>query len=184
MSTRRWAALLMGALVAFGGFTLAAVPAQAAVCSSTGTSQYPPGQCSAGVSASSALPGQPVTAFGDGFRPGIRVNFRFSGGFFLGSAVADASGHVSLSFLIPSSAAAGMHTITLTGGGRTTTTSIRVLSTSSAAVVTSGNTTTGGLATTGANNLVPLVGGGAALVAVGAMTLFVVRRRRSDSVAI
>ncbi len=189
MSVRRWTALVLGALLTFGGLSLAAETAQADTCPVV-AGQYPPGVCDAAVSASAVAQGASVTVSGDGFPAGATVVFRLSGGFFLGTAVADSTGHVALTVRIPGSAALGRHAITLSGGGTVVTTSVRVVSNANGDVVTSGNTSgtasgssAGGLATTGANNLVPLAGGGAALVALGAMTLFVVRRRRTETAA-
>ncbi len=202
MSIRRILALLLGTMIAFGGVSLVAGSADAKTgCprdkGNNHGNQYPPGQCKAGVSSSVVMQGQTVTVFGDGFQPGTTVLFELSPGVFLGSAVADSTGHVSLLVRIPQNAALGRHVISLSGaGGRFLTTSIEVIASTRGDVVTSGNqstgqsgqsatqsgTSSGGLATTGAGDLVPLVGGGAALVALGAMTLLIVRRRREDPV--
>ncbi len=197
---RRWVAILLGALIAFGGISLAAGSADA----KTGCpkdkgnghgNQYPPGQCKLQLSASAVRQGQPLTASGDGFTPGATVMFALDG-VIVGSAVADPSGHAALTFYIPLGTSLGRHTVTATGPGRLLTATVEVLAATQGSVVTSGNQANGApggsaqssgggssLATTGAGNLVPLAGGGAALVGLGAMTLLVARRRRNAPVS-
>lgn len=202
---RRWVAILLGALIAFGGISLAAGSADA----KTGCpkdkgnghgNQYPPGQCKAETDRSTVVPGQTLAVWGDGFRPGATVQFFLhSTPASLGSAVAGSSGRASMMATIPGSTSLGAHFISLydAAGDRYLTANIEVVSASSGDVVTGGTqsgtssgsqptqpsgNSSGILATTGAGPLVPLVGGGAALVGLGAMTLLAARRRRSDAV--
>ncbi len=198
MYLRRPVAVLMGAAIAFGGISLAAsADAKTGCPKDKGNghgNQYPPGQCKAELSASSVLPGQPLTVSGGGFPAGAVVQFVLhSKPVSLGSAVADASGTVTKKITIPSDTVPGAHFISMFDpiSGRYLTVNFRVVGAAlgAGAASTSMSQTQGfgggasSLATTGAGELAPIAGGGAALVGLGALTLLAARRRREKLVA-
>jgi len=199
---RRPVAVLMGATIAFGGISLtASADAKTGCPKDKGNghgNQYPPGQCKLMTSASAVRQGQSLTISGDGFTPGTTVSFLMDG-VVIGTAIADPTGHVSLTFTVPMGTSVGRHSLSMSGGGRLLTGGVTVLSASTQGSVlpsgtqagatqagaSAGSQFSGGgssLATTGAGELTPLAGGGAALVGLGAMTMLAARRRREKSV--
>ncbi len=196
MYLRRPVAVLMGAAIAFGGISLtASADAKTGCPKDKGNghgNQYPPGQCKLKLSASALRAGQSLTISGDGFTPGTTVSFLVDG-VVIGTAIADPTGHASLTFTVPMGTSVGRHSLSMSGGGRLLTSSVMVRSATQGSVLTGG--TQGGastasqfsgggssLATTGAGELIPVAGGGAALVGLGAMTMLAARRRREKSV--
>lgn len=157
----------------------------AAVClSSTAAFAYGPGQtgglsgntstCTVGTSCSETLSGS-------GMEPGETVNLQvFSSPIELGTTQADASGNFTATVTLPSSLAAGQHTIVATGetSGTTASFAITVAASTTSATVPSNST---GLAFTGAD-IGALAGVGALAIALGGLFILSTRRRRSRQV--
>ncbi len=131
------------------------------------------------VSDASVTAGQTVTATAEVFEPGSTVTFTFtlsSGAVVLGTAVADASGVATLTFVVPSTATAGTHTVEASGTGADGL-PLTVLTT----VEVAGAAAAGGLPTTGSSNTMSLTQAALAALVGGGLLVLIANKRRSTS---
>jgi IPT/TIG domain len=120
-------------------------------------------------------PGQQLTMTGSGFTAGENVDVVVaSTPVTVTSALADAGGSVTATFVLPANLAVGSHTVTLQGASAQAVFPFRVIASS----LSSANAAdpTGTLAHTGAA-VAPMAGLGAALVALGCAAIAWARRR-------
>ena len=156
-------------LLALGAVVLIAAAGPA------GAQDYPPGGDDVAVSDSSVEPGQPITISAQIFQPGTSVTFTlFSAPVVLGTATADANGVATITATIPTTAAAGTHTIEASGIGAdgqplTVTQTITVL----------GATGAGSMPDTGSSNSVPATQVAIAAITGGGLLVLLGYKRRS-----
>lgn len=166
---RRFAALLIALALLIAALTLTS-PASAAPYTN---------QTTVGVTDQTPCEGCSFTVSGDGFTPGERVRIVLDNGDFLGTAVADSSGHFSFSVTLPSGLT-GTHSIIATGetSGRTATSSVSISAPTSTGSASGSSSSSGsGLAYTGF--AVAGIGGiGVALLIGGGAMLLIGKRRK------
>lgn len=171
------AGLALGAFVCAGVLGPSVALAAAEKCPNP-AGKYPPGQCSKvlGVSAQTLAPGHAFQFSGDDFAANSPTTLDLhTTTYHLGTFMANASGVVSGTTMIPAGVTDGSHTLSLSGvdaQGRSLLESVKVT------IVGGSHATSGGLPFSGTNTVLPLTGAGLGMVVAGGLTLITLRLRR------